>query len=269
MKLFSWNVNGFRAVTSKGAFDAFLDAHSPDILCLQETKLNASIIPRPEFQMKDARYPHQFWHIAQKPGYSGTALLSKIPPLKVTYDFPTPHSSLLIPNCNEGRVITAEFEDFIIVTAYVPNSKEGLERLPYRQKWDADFRAYLASLIQPSALSLQPSPKPVYACGDFNCAHNEIDLAHPATNHMSAGFTDEEREGFSALLATGFTDTFRATNPDVAERYTWWSFRTFARERNVGWRIDYWLASSKNTWSSPQIHDDILGSDHCPVSLVI
>ncbi|MCL1909571.1 MAG: exodeoxyribonuclease III, partial [Kiritimatiellaeota bacterium] len=232
-------------------------------------------IPRPDFNISQFRnfaipslsaYPHQFWHIAEKPGYSGTALLSKEKPLSVTYDFCSGVAAQrrrctatpLHPK--EGRVITAEFADFTIVTAYVPNSKDGLSRLPYRMKWDAEFCSYLNKL---------KNTKPVYVCGDFNCAHNEIDLANPDTNHMSAGFTDEERAGFSTLLESGFTDTFRAANPDTAERYTWWSFRTNARERNVGWRIDYWLASHGAAWSSPQIHDDIFGSDHCPVGLTI
>ena len=262
--LVSWNVNGFRSVASKGAFDGFISAESPGIICLQETKLNAHIIPRPEFQLRmkefdggslAERYPHQFWHIAEKPGYSGTALLSKEAPQTVSYDF-----AGTCEHPKEGRVITAEFPRFIIVNAYVPNSKDGLLRLPYRMKWDADFRAHCAALAA--------GPKPVYLCGDFNCAHNEIDLANPADNRTSAGFTDEERAGFSALLDAGFTDTFRDAYPDAAQRYTWWSFRTKARERNIGWRIDYWLASRGSVRTSPRIHDEIYGSDHCPVSVM-
>ena len=262
-RLFSWNVNGFRSVAAKGAFDAFIGTAQADVLCLQEIKLNAGIIPRPDTRIRVKEfecerladhYPHQFWHIAQKPGYSGTALLSKTAPLSVTYDFATAAG-----HPEEGRVITAEFPDTFVVTAYVPNAQEGLARLPYRLRWDTDFRAHLAALA---------TRKPVFVCGDFNCAHNEIDLANPDTNHKNAGFSDEERASFSALLESGFTDTFRAQNPAAANRYTWWSFRTSARERNVGWRIDYFLASRGTVWTSPQIHENILGSDHCPVSLL-
>ena len=272
MRLYSWNVNGFRAVATGGTFDEFLTAENPDVLCLQEIKLNPKLIPSPEMLYNDkgyagavalsTRYPHQYWHIAEKPGYSGTALLSKEKPLSVTYDFSEckPAAATAAKHPKEGRVITAEFPDYFVVTAYVPNSKDGLARLPYRLEWDADFRRHLAALS---------ARKPVFACGDFNCAHNEIDLANPDTNHLSAGFSDEERASFAELLATGFTDTFRAAYPTAAKRYSWWSFRTKARERNVGWRIDYWLASKSAAWTTPQIHDGFMGSDHCPVSITV
>jgi len=263
MKLYSWNVNGFRAVVEKGVFGEFVVKHDPDILCLQETKLNASIIPNPEvpnFQNPQFPnlYPYQYWHLADKPGYSGTAVLSKTEPLNVKYD-----------EGGEGRVITAEFEKFIIVTAYVPNSKDDLSRLPFRMKWDAEFRQYLYDRLSACRQAESLSYKPVYVCGDLNCAHNEIDLAHPASNRMSAGFTDEERAGFGALLEAGFVDTFRAANPDAAGCYTWWSYRSKARERNIGWRIDYWLASRGAPFTEPLIHGDVLGSDHCPVSVEV
>ena len=269
MRLYSWNVNGFRAATANGSFDAFLNAENPDVLCLQEIKLNPKLIPTPEMLYNDksyagaaalaARFPCQFWHIAEKPGYSGTALLCKEKPLAVAYDFnECEPAAMAAAHPKEGRVITAEFRNFFVATAYVPNSKDGLARLPYRMEWDAAFRRHLVSLA---------ARKPVFACGDFNCAHNEIDLENPATNHLSAGFSDEERASFSELLSAGFTDTFRAAHPSATKRYSWWSFRTKARERNVGWRLDYWLASKSAAWSAPQIHDAVLGSDHCPVSV--
>jgi len=268
LKLYSWNVNGFRSVVAK-TFDAFLAACEPDILCLQEIKLNAGNIPAPPETNGDlfdggaagaapttplSRFPCQFWHIADKPGYSGTAILSRVAPLAVTRDFvgdPT----------REGRVLNAEFVRCFVVCAYVPNAKEGLARLDFRLEWDAAFRRHLAALA---------AKKPVFVCGDLNVAHNEIDLENPAANRRNAGFTDEERGSFSELLAQGFADTFRETHPAAARRYSWWSYRAAARARNVGWRIDYWLASRAldGRWRDPEIHDDIGGSDHCPVSIL-
>ncbi|MDR1817471.1 MAG: exodeoxyribonuclease III [Puniceicoccales bacterium] len=291
LKLHSWNVNGFRSVRAK-TFDAYLDAHAPDILCLQEIKLSAATLPAPPqpslFDAADAAatgtttgggdfsagstgnvadgalvsgYPHQFWHIADKPGYSGTAVLSRVRPLSVTHDFTdTAAGGDTVEHPREGRVLNVEFAHCFVVCAYVPNAQDGLTRLDYRLAWDAAFRRHLAALS---------ARKPVFVCGDLNVAHCEIDLANPARNRRNPGFTDEERESFGTLLAQGFADTFREKNPGVAERYSWWSYRAAARERNVGWRIDYWLAprALDGQWSAPEILDNVLGSDHCPVSL--
>jgi exodeoxyribonuclease-3 len=245
--LFSWNVNGFRSVLSKG-FDSFLGRYSPDILCLQEIKMGASATG--DFTLP---YAWQHFHPADKAGYSGTAILSRSTPLAVTTDFQGEHP-------REGRVISVEFPRCHVVCAYAPNSRAELLRLDYRLRWDADFRAHLARL---------GAKKPVLVCGDLNCAHAEIDLENPDRNHRSAGFSDEERASFSALLAGGYEDTFRAKNPALARAYTWWSYRARARERNIGWRIDYWLASGSlaGKWHSPAIHPDVPGSDHCPVSI--
>lgn len=247
LRLYSWNVNGIRSVTSK-TFHPFLDAHSPDILCLQETK--ASVAQGGDLSIP---YPHQFFHSADKAGYSGTAILSRIPPLAVTTNIDGAHP-------NEGRVISAEFSGCFVVCAYVPNSQRELLRLDYRLQWDADFRCHLQQLA---------TRKPVFVCGDFNCAHQEIDLANPKQNRRNAGFTDEERSSFSTLLDAGFTDTFRKKNPSARGAYSWWTYRMNARERNIGWRLDYWLASTalNDQWDNPAIHPNILGSDHCPVSL--
>ena len=247
-KIFSWNVNGVRSALGKGLTE-FITATAPDVLCLQETKCETATA-----QTLGLDFAYQFWHEAEKKGYSGTAILSKVAPISVVTDFPGEHP-------NEGRVVTAEFKDLFVVSAYVPNSQRELERLDYRLQWDADFRKHLAKLAK---------KKSVIVCGDLNVAHAEIDLANPATNRRNAGFTDEERESFSELLqGHGFTDTFRVQNPTLAQRYSWWSYRPGIRERNIGWRLDYCLASDGLKWSSPEIHDKVRGSDHCPVSVSV
>ena len=246
----SWNVNGVRSAHGKGLVD-FLAAEKPDILCLQETKCETA-----KARAIDLGFEHAAWHEADKKGYSGTAILSRVSPVKVSTDFPGDHP-------REGRVLTAEFKGFHLVNAYVPNSQRELTRLDYRLAWDADFRAHLARLAR---------SKPVLVCGDFNCAHEPIDLANPQANRRNAGFTDEERESFGRLLREdGFTDTFRARHPHKAGAYSWWTYRMGARERNIGWRLDYFLASDglKGAWSDPAIHAEIGGSDHCPVSVKV
>ena len=249
MKLISWNVNGLRACVQKGFLDAFhmLDA---DCFCLQETKLQPGQI--------DLDLPgySQFWHSAEKKGYSGTALFTKAEPVSVTYGVGVPELD------TEGRLITAEYDDFYLVTCYTPNAQRELARLDHRLKWDEAFRNYLVELDR---------KKPVIACGDLNVAHNEIDLKNPKSNRGSAGFSDEERESFTKLLDAGFTDTFRYLNPDVTGAYTWWSYMFKARQNNAGWRIDYFLVSDrlKDKIKATPIHNDILGSDHCPVGLEI
>lgn len=251
MKLICWNVNGIRAVLRKGAFQAILDLN-PDILCLQETKACTNTIPELEL----SQFPYRYFHHADKKGYSGTAILSKIQPISVKMEFP---GDELHPQ--EGRVMTAEFEKFILVNAYVPNSQGGLLRLPYRDKhWDPEFKSYLNKLAK---------KEPVIVCGDLNVAHQEIDLSHPNANRHSAGFTDQERSNFSKLLDSGFIDTFRHFHPNQPNHYSWWSYRTHARERNIGWRIDYFLASSslKNNLKSATIYSSITGSDHAPIGL--
>lgn len=251
MKLICWNVNGIRAVLRKGAFQAVLDL-DPDILCLQETKACIDTIPELEL----TQFPYRYFHHADKKGYSGTAILSKIEPISVKMEFP---GDELHPQ--EGRVMTAEFEKFILVNVYVPNSQGGLARLPYRDKhWDPEFRTYLSKLTK---------KEHVIVCGDLNVAHTEIDLSHPKTNRGSAGFTDQERANFTKLLEAGFIDTFRYFHPDEPNQYSWWSYRTNARERNVGWRIDYFLASEalKDKLKSAKIYTEITGSDHAPVGL--
>ncbi|MDR1496995.1 MAG: exodeoxyribonuclease III [Puniceicoccales bacterium] len=247
LSLFSWNVNGYRSIIAK-TFHSFLEEHSPDILCLQEIKMNMSF--NGDFTLP---YPYQIFHPAEKSGYSGTAILSRVKPLSVSSDFAGEHP-------REGRVICAEFTNCYVVCAYVPNARHGLTRLDYRLSWDTDFREHLTQLA---------TKKPIFVCADFNCAHTEIDLENPAQNRHSAGFSDEERASFTRLLESGFHDTFREKNPDAIKQYTWWSYRMRARERNIGWRIDYWLASTSlsNAWHSPQIHPNIAGSDHCPVSI--
>jgi exodeoxyribonuclease-3 len=247
-KIFSWNVNGVRSALGKGLSE-FIASTTPDVLCLQETKCETATA-----QTLGLNFPHQFWYEAEKKGYSGTAILSKVAPMSVVTDFPGEHP-------NEGRVVTAEFKDLFVVSAYVPNSQRELERLDYRLQWDADFRKHLAKLAK---------KKSVIVCGDLNVAHAEIDLANPATNRRNAGFTDEERESFNELLlGHGFSDTFRVQNPTLAQRYSWWSYRPGIRERNIGWRLDYCLASDGLKWSSPEIHDKVKGSDHCPVSVSV
>jgi len=245
-KIFSWNVNGVRSALNKGLTD-FIASAQPDVLCLQETKCETEIA-----RALGLPFAHQAWHEADKKGYSGTAILAKTAPLSVTTGIPGDHP-------NEGRVVTAEFQECYVISAYVPNSQRELERLDYRLQWDADFQRYLVKLAK---------KKPLVVCGDLNVAHQEIDLANPTTNRRNAGFTDEERESFGKLLAHhGFTDTFRAQHPEVKQRYTWWSYRPGIRARNIGWRLDYCLTSEGLNWAKPEIHDQVLGSDHCPVSV--
>lgn len=251
MKLVSWNVNGMRAALGKGMAEK-IDALAPDVLCLQEIKA------RPE-QVSDlwlASWPHAVWNPAERPGYSGTLILSRTQPLSLTKGIGVPEMD------TEGRVCTAEYADFFLVCCYTPNSQDGLARLPFRMQWDKAFRDYVSTLA---------TKKPVVFCGDLNVAHEEIDIARPDTNHFSAGFSDEERAGFSELLAAGFADTFRRLHPDERDRYSWWSFRGGARARNVGWRIDYFCVSENllPRVEAAEIHPDIMGSDHCPVSLVL
>ena len=247
MKFVSWNVNGLRACMTKGFAD-FFAASDADVFCLQETKLQAG-----QIDFAPAGY-HAYWNYAQKKGYSGTAVFTREQPLSVSYGIGIPEHD------TEGRVITLEFPEFYFVCVYTPNAQEGLTRLPYRMTWEDDFRAYLHRLDE---------RKPVIVTGDMNVAHQEIDLKNPKTNRGSAGFTDEERGKFTELLAAGFTDTFRALHPDALHAYSWWSYRFKARERNTGWRIDYFLVSNRlfPRVADAAIHADILGSDHCPVSL--
>ena len=247
LKLISWNVNGLRAQVRKGFLEK-LEALDPDILCLQEIKLS-------EGQLElDLENYEEYYNYAERKGYSGTAIFTKKKPLSVTYGIGIPEHD------QEGRVTTMAFESFILVTCYTPNSKRGLERLDYRQVWEDAFLAYLKKLEE---------DKPVVVCGDLNVAHNDIDLANPASNHKNAGFTDEERAKFNQLLDNGFIDTFRYFHPDETEAYTWWSNFANSRARNIGWRIDYFLASEalKPRLISAAIHADVMGSDHCPVEL--
>ena len=247
MKYISWNVNGLRAVVGKNFKETFeqLDAAA---VCLQETKMQAGQL--------DLSFPgyESYWNYAEKKGYSGTAVFTRQKPLAVTYGMG------IAEHDNEGRIITLEMADHYLVCVYTPNSQDGLRRLDYRMQWEDAFRQYLLSL---------DSKKPVVVCGDMNVAHKEIDLKNPATNHKNAGFTDEEREKMTVLLQSGFVDTFRHFHPDATDRYSWWSYRFHAREKNVGWRIDYFLVSERllPRLKSADICDDIMGSDHCPVSL--
>lgn len=247
MKLISWNVNGLRACVKKGFLEYFNEVDA-DIFCIQESKLQEGQI--------DLDLPgyYQYWNYAVKKGYSGTAVFTKEKPLSVTYGMGIEEHD------NEGRIITAEFEEFYLVTVYTPNSQNELARLDYRCKWEDDFLSYLKNLEK---------TKPVVVCGDMNVAHKEIDLKNPKTNRKNAGFTDEEREKFSNLLNAGFIDTFRYFHPDLEQVYSWWSYRFKAREKNAGWRIDYFCVSSSLTkyLSSADIHTEVLGSDHCPVEL--
>ena len=249
MKFVSWNVNGIRACRKKG-FDEFFESADADIFAIQETKC------QPEQIEMDTPDYEQYWYSAQKKGYSGTAIFSRIKPLGVTFGIG------IAEHDNEGRVITAEYENFYFVTCYTPNSKNELLRLDYRMIWEDEFRKYLKKLDE---------KKPVIFCGDLNVAHKEIDLKNPDTNHKNAGFTDEEREKFTDLLAAGFTDSFRYLYPDKTEAYSWWSYRMRARERNTGWRIDYFCVSDriKDKIKAATIRSDIFGSDHCPVELEI
>lgn len=249
MKLISWNVNGIRACLQKGFMDFFAEADA-DIFCLQETKLQAG--------QHDLELPgyHQFWNYAEKKGYSGTALFTKQEPVNVTYGIGVEVHD------HEGRVITAEYEDFYMVTVYTPNSQRELTRLDYRMEWETAFLAYVKGLSE---------KKGVIFCGDLNVAHQEIDLKNPKTNHKNAGFTDEERACFSKVLESGFIDTFRYFYPDVTDAYSWWSYMANARAKNVGWRIDYFVASEnlRDRLKDAKIHPQIMGSDHCPVELDI
>ena len=256
MKIFSWNVNGLRAVINKGALQEFIKECQPDILCLQETKAKQgqAEIDLPEYE--------ELWNSAERPGYSGTAIFTKIKPLSTRNGFPTDvvFRDEFGDPLTEGRVLTAEFEYFYLVDVYTPNSKNALERLPLREKkWDPEFLKYLKSLEK---------TKPVVICGDFNAAHEEIDIARPKTNHHSAGFTDEERQGITNLINAGFVDTFRSLHPSDV-RYTWWSHWGHARENNVGWRIDYFFVSKalKKNLKSAEIYENVMGSDHCPISI--
>lgn len=246
MKFISWNVNGLRAVAGKGFADIFVGLDA-DFVCLQETKLQAGQI--------DLEFPgyQSYWNYAEKPGYSGTAVYTKHTPLSVAYGIGVEQHD------REGRVITLEYEDFFLVCCYVPNSQDGLRRLEYRMQWEDAMRSYLCSL-----------PKPVVFCGDLNVAHEEIDLKNPSTNHLNAGFTDEERGKLSELLAAGFTDSWRFQHPGEV-KYSWWSYRMNARARNAGWRIDYFIVSDtlRGRIVSTDILNDVFGSDHCPVELVL
>tara|TARA_Y100000004_G_C8904402_1_gene407985 strand:- start:397 stop:1152 length:756 start_codon:yes stop_codon:yes gene_type:complete len=249
MKIISWNVNGIRAVMKKG-FPDFVKKYDPDILCLQETKAHPDQVDE---LLHD--YEHHFWNSADKKGYSGTAIFSKIKPLNVSY------GGGIDVGDTEGRIVTAEFDDFFLVNVYTPNSKRGLARLDYRQEWDKLFFNYLKELEK---------SKPVITCGDLNVAHTEIDLARPKNNTKNAGFTPQERAGFQRYLDNGFLDTFRIFNQDP-ENYTWWSYMFNARAKNLGWRIDYFLTSEKlkKNIISAEILKDVMGSDHCPVTLNI
>lgn len=248
-KLISWNVNGLRACVGKGFTDYFREADA-DVFCIQESKLQEGQI--------DLDLPgyHQYWNYAQKKGYSGTAMFTKEEPISVTYGLGIEEHD------KEGRVITAEFPDYYVVTCYTPNSQDGLARLDYRMKWEDDFLAYLKGLEQ---------KKPVVFCGDLNVAHKEIDLKNPKSNRKNAGFTDEERGKFTDLLGAGFIDTFRYFYPDTEGVYSWWSYRFSARAKNAGWRIDYFCVSEslKDRLEGAAIHTEIMGSDHCPVELAL
>lgn len=260
MKCISWNVNGLRACAGKGFADIFraLDA---DFFCLQETKIQAGQI--------DMEFPGytSYWNYAEKKGYSGTAIFARHTPQNVFYGMGMVGSdgSVVYDDSHEhnieGRIITLEYERFYFITVYVPNSQDGLRRLDYRMRWEDDFRAYVMAL---------DAKKPVIMCGDLNVAHEEIDLKNPAGNHKNPGFTDEEREKFTLLLDAGFKDTFRTLHPDE-ETYSWWSYRFHAREKNIGWRIDYFVVSERLMPSvqSAAIHTDVMGSDHCPIEIVV
>lgn len=249
MKFISWNVNGLRAVVGKG-FDEIFKALDADFFCLQETKMQAGQL---DLEFEGYR---SYWNYAEKKGYSGTAIYSRHEPLSVTYGIGIEEHD------HEGRVITLEMPDFYLVTCYTPNSQDGLRRLDYRMTWEDAFRAHLLDLDK---------KKPVIVCGDLNVAHQEIDLKNPKTNRKNAGFTDEEREKMTVLLNSGFTDTWRFFNPDVADIYSWWSYRFRAREKNAGWRIDYFLVSNRlqDQLTDAKIHTEIFGSDHCPVEVDI
>ncbi len=249
MKLISWNVNGLRACMQKGFADFFASVDA-DFFCIQESKLQEGQI------VLDLPGYYQYWNYAEKKGYSGTAIFTKKEPLSVSYGIGIPEHD------HEGRVITLEYEDFYMITCYTPNSQNELARLSYRMQWEDDFLAYLKAL---------DAKKPLILCGDLNVAHEEIDLKNPKTNHKNAGFTDEERAKMTTLLSAGFTDTFRYFYPDTEGIYSWWSYRFKAREKNAGWRIDYFITSASldNKLTDAKIHTDVFGSDHCPVELTI
>jgi exodeoxyribonuclease-3 len=248
MKFISWNVNGLRAVAGKGFADIFVELDA-DFFCLQETKLQAGQI--------DLEFPGytSYWNYAEKKGYSGTCIYTREEPLRAMYGIGVEDHD------TEGRVVTLEMPDFYLVNVYTPNSQDGLRRLPYRMQWEDAFRSFLCGLKE---------RKGVVVCGDMNVAHEEIDLKNPDTNHFNAGFSDEERAKMTELLASGFTDSWRFQHPEEA-KYSWWSYRMAARERNVGWRIDYFLVSDglRDRIESTDIHNEIYGSDHCPVELVL
>ncbi|WP_027455734.1 exodeoxyribonuclease III [Xylanibacter brevis] len=248
MKFVSWNVNGLRACAGKGFSEIFRELDA-DFFCLQETKMQAG-----QLDLQFEGY-QSFWNYADKKGYSGTAIYTKHQPLSVTYGIGIDEHD------HEGRVITLEMPEFFLVCCYTPNSQDGLKRLDYRMSWEDQFRQYLKRLDE---------QKPVILCGDLNVAHQEIDLKNPKTNHMNPGFTDEERGKFSELLASGFIDTFRWKYPDEVV-YSWWSYRFQARQKNVGWRIDYFVASERlsSQIEDAKIHTDVMGSDHCPVELIL
>ena len=250
MKLISWNVNGLRACITKG-FSLFFKSIDADIFCIQETKMQ-------EEQAKEIEYEgyYKYMNSAEKKGYSGTAIFTKIKPINVSYGIGIEEHD------KEGRVITLEFDKFFLVNCYTPNSKRELERLAYRQIWEDEFRNYLIKLDK---------VKPVILCGDLNVAHKEIDLKNPSTNHHNAGFTDEEREKMTKLLESNFTDTFRYLCPDKKDAYSWWSYMLKSRERNIGWRIDYFIVSNsiRDEIKDAIIHSEVLGSDHCPIELDI
>ncbi|MGE0372753.1 MAG: exodeoxyribonuclease III [Gammaproteobacteria bacterium] len=262
MKIYSWNVNGLRAVIKKNVFHPFLEAHRPDVLCLQETKAERSQI---EVDLPDYQ---EYWNSAARKGYSGTAIFSRVAPLAVTYGFPASFDQRYVfadkagDSATEGRVVTAEYEKCFVVSVYTPNAKEDLSRLPLRhQQWDPAFLAYCQWLEK---------TKPVVACGDLNVAHTELDLANPKSNRGKKGFTDEERQGFQNFIDAGFVDTLRLFKQGNGH-YTWWSHFANARARNIGWRIDYVLVSGalRDAVKAADIHPDVMGSDHCPVSITL
>jgi len=264
MKIYSWNVNGIRAVQKKGLLEPFITTHQPDILCLQETKAQPDQVAE-DFE---ALYPdyYQYWHSAEKKGYSSTAIFSKHEPLDVCKGLPA-HiqkayqlTDAYGDTTNEGRVMVAEYEGFYVSTVYTPNSKDDLSRIPMRQEWDPAYLQYMSELQK---------DKPVIFCGDFNVAHTELDLARPQPNMGKKGFTTQERNGIDEMIKYGFVDTLRLLHPDATNQFTWWSHFGGARERNVGWRIDYVMVheSLKELVKQARIHPDVLGSDHCPVSV--
>ena len=255
-KFISWNVNGLRAVCGKGFADIFVELDA-DFFCLQETKMQEG-----QLELEFPGYK-SYWNFAEKKGYSGTAVYTRHKPLAVTYGIGIDEHD------HEGRVITLEMEDFYLVCVYTPNSQDQLQRLEYRMKWEDDFRAYLCGLG--ARTDDAGNRKGVIVCGDLNVAHQAIDLKNPSSNHHNAGFTDEERGKFTALLDAGFIDTFRLLHPDVRDAYSWWSYRFQARQRNAGWRIDYFVVSDnlRERITEARIHSEIFGSDHCPVELVL